>query len=128
MLSGAFIVATAPARWLKSVSVAAAFSRIAWAKADQSGICASVMPSCDCNVRILWSTAAWVAEDGAGAFDDCAATGASVGGVGAADCAKPTEGASKAATETLRKKLAVNIFALLGLAQRQWPWPPPPIR
>jgi hypothetical protein len=52
MLSGAFIVVTAPARCVKSVSVAAAFSRIAWAKADHRGICASVMPSCDCNVRI----------------------------------------------------------------------------
>src|SRR5215472_13197937 len=125
MLSGAFIVATAPARCAKSASVADAFSRIAWAKADHSGICASVMPSCDCKVRIRWSTAAWVAPDGVGVLDDCAAAGAAVGGVGAADCAKPTEGTSKAATETARKKFAVNIFALLGLAQRQWPWPPP---
>src|SRR5580704_1334608 len=65
MLSVAFIVATALARWVKSASVAVALSRIACAKASQSGICASVTPSCDCNVRIRWSTAAWVVAEGA---------------------------------------------------------------
>src|SRR5439155_21742069 len=91
-----------------------------------NGVCASVMPSCDCNVRMRWSTAAWVAAEGAGALDDdWAAAGAALGGVGAAVCAKPTEGTSKAATETLRKKFAVNIIALLRSAQRLWPWPPP---
>src|SRR5258705_4171978 len=113
MLSGAFIVATALARWVKSASVAAAFSRIAWAKADQSGICASVMPSCDCNVRIRWSTAPWVAAEGAGELD----AGAPVGGVGAADCANPIDGASRTARAILSTSLVDNIFTLRGSAQ-----------
>jgi hypothetical protein len=74
MLSVALIAATAPARWVKSASVLAALSRIAWAKADHRGICASVMPSCDCSVRMRWSTAAWVAAEGAGDVG-CAAAG-----------------------------------------------------
>src|SRR5712671_7209825 len=114
MLSVALIAATAPARWVKRASVLAALSRIAWAKADQRGICASVMPSCDCNVRIRWSTAAWVAAEGAGELD----AGAAVGGVGAADCAKPIDGVSRAARATLRTSLAENIPTLLGSAQR----------
>src|SRR5262245_26154576 len=119
MFSGAFIVATAPARWAKRASVAAALSRIACAKADQRGICASVMPSCDCNVRIRWSTAAWVAAEGA------AAVGAPEGGIGAAgtgDCVRPVEGTSKTARAALRMRVAFrfaeNISPLLGLAQR----------
>src|SRR5439155_23824392 len=115
MLSGAFIVATAPARCVKRASVAAALSRIAWAKAVHNGICASVMPSCDCNVRIRWSTAAWVAVEGAGELDDGAATGAALGGVGAAVCAKPTEGTSKAAMQTLRNGFGINILP-------SWAW------
>src|SRR5271166_1062165 len=130
MLSGAFIVATVPARWEKSASVAAALSRIVCAKPDQRGICASVMPSCDCNVRIRWSTAAWVAAEGAGEPADGAvvgtgAVGAEEGGIGAAgagDCAKPVEGTSKAARATARirvgTRVSVNISPLLGLAQR----------
>src|ERR1700730_6489900 len=113
MLSGALIAATDPARCVNSASVAAAFSRIAWAKYVHNGSCASVMPSCDCNVRIRWSAAAWVAADGAGALD----AGAAVGGVGAADCAKPIDGVSRAARATLRTSLAENMSALLGSAQ-----------
>src|SRR6516165_8292442 len=110
MLSGAFIVATAPARCVKSASVAAALSRIAWAKADHNGICASVTPSCDCNVRIRWSTAAWVAAEGAGELDEGAAAtvgaveagGGGIGAAGAADCAKAIEGTSTTAKPTPR--------------------------
>src|SRR5580704_8884873 len=80
MLSVALIVATASARWANSASVAAALSRIAWVKADHSGICASVMPSWDCNVLIRWSTAACVAAEGAGAAAGCAAD-AGAGGI-----------------------------------------------
>src|SRR5215469_3587186 len=93
MLSVALIVATAPARCANSASVAAALSRIACAKADHSGICGSVMPSCDCNVLIRWSTAACVAAEGVEAALGCA-TGAGAGG---AVCAKPIEGTSIAA-------------------------------
>src|ERR1700738_735647 len=119
MLSAAFIVATALARCVKSASVAAALSRIACAKASQSGICASVIPSCDCNVRIRWSTAAWVAAEGAEELDGGAAgaagvVGAAVGGSGVADCASPVKGASKNARTTPRAKNDVNIAILLS--------------
>src|ERR1700738_1587732 len=71
------------------------------------------MPSCDCNLRIRWSTAVWVAAEGAGELD---AAGA-VGGVGAADCAKPIDGASRAARATLRTSFVENMPTLLGSAQ-----------
>src|SRR6202043_1115915 len=124
MLSVAFIVATALARWVKSASVAVALSRIACAKASQSGICASVTPSCDCNVRIRWSTAAWVAAEGAGELDGGAAAGAAgvvgaaVGGSGVADCASPVKGASKAARTTPRARNDVHIAILLSASGR----------
>src|SRR3984893_937091 len=71
------------------------------------------MPSCDCNARIRWSTAVWVAAEGAGELD----AGAAVGGVGAADCAKPIDGASRAARATLRTSLVETMSPLLGSPQ-----------
>src|SRR5215472_10460256 len=111
MLSTALIDATALARWAKSASVPAALSRIACAKAVHSGICASVMPSCDCKARIRWSTAVWVVAEGAGAVG-CAVDGeAAVGAAAAvegselvADWARPMEGTSNAARATPHAK------------------------
>src|SRR5216683_3154076 len=145
MLSGAFIVATVPARCVKSASVAAALSRIAWAKAVHNGSCASVMPSCDCKVRIRWSAAARVAAEGAGDPAAGAAAGAGVaaegagepaagaaagagpeaavggiGATGAVDCATPIEGTSKAARAIPRRSVEVDISTLPELAQRPW--------
>src|SRR5437773_2755665 len=123
MFSGAFIVATTPARCVKSASVADALSRIAWAKGDHNGSCVSVMPSCDCNALIRWSTAAWVAAEGAGepaagAGEPAAGAGvaeAVVGGIGATgatDCAKPIEGTSNAARAIPHRSVEVDISTL----------------
>ena len=79
-MSVALIADTLAARWVKSASVLAALFRIACAKADHKGICASVMPSCDCRVRIRWSTAAWADGESSGGAG-CAAVG--VGAVAA---------------------------------------------
>src|SRR5271154_1857216 len=121
MLSTALISATAPARRANSASVLAALSRIAWAKADHKGICASVTPSCDCKARIRWSMAAWVAADISGGAEAAAAgePGAAGGGAPAgaagieavpdAVCARPIAGASKIAKATLRQTDGENM-------------------
>ena len=97
----------------------AALSRIAWAKAFQSGICASVMPSCDCKARIRWSTAAWVAAEGAGIAGSAVDGEAAVGAVAAvewpevvADWANPMEGTSNAARVTPRANFEINMATL----------------
>src|ERR1700745_303389 len=102
MLSVAFIADTLAARWVKSASVAAALSRIACAKADHTGICASVMPSCDCNVRMRWSTAASAeGESAGGAGGEAAGAGAAFGI--AADCARPMDGTNRVANATQKE-------------------------
>ena len=119
MLSIAIIDVTALARCVKSASVLAALSCIACAKAFHSGICASVMPNCDCKARIRWSTAAWVVAEGTGvagcAVDGEAVVGAVAGVEGSevvADWAKPMEGTSNAARATPRATFEINMVTL----------------
>src|SRR5262245_49993267 len=119
MLSTALIDATALARGVKSASVLAALSRIACAQAFHTGICASVIQSCDRKARIRLSPAGWLAAEGAGvagcAVDGEVAVGAVAGGEGSevvVDWAKAMDGTSNAARATPRAKFEINMVTL----------------